>query len=62
MVTFPFFCPVCLKDADATADPVDILFGGGEVAITCTECKTVFKAEVVDGALTPGKVVSSEPE
>lgn len=46
MVTFPFFCPHCQQQADATADPVDLLFGGGELVVTCTVCETQFRAEL----------------
>lgn len=46
MVTFPFYCPVCQGMVDATADPVDLLFGGGQVDITCNSCERVFRADL----------------
>lgn len=61
LITFPFFCPVCLQDADATADPVDILFGGGELTLKCESCSTVFNAVIKDdGEMVPGDTIGQE--
>jgi hypothetical protein len=48
MVVFPFFCPSCQKMADATADPVSLLFGvsDGQIELTCEDCETTFKANL----------------
>lgn len=50
MITFDFYCPACGRPANATADPVDLLFAGmgkAELFITCMACDTRFKADVV---------------
>lgn len=59
LVTFPFFCPACLQDADATADPVDILFGGGELTIQCSNCETVFRAVLEEGGIITKEAISA---
>lgn len=59
MITFPFFCPACLQDADATADPVDILFGGGELTIKCSNCETNFRGVVTDEGIETKEAVSA---
>lgn len=59
MITFPFFCPACLQDADATADPVDILFGGGELQVSCLNCETAFRATLEDTGITIKEAISA---
>ena len=47
MITFPFFCPVCRQVANATADPVGLLFGGAvDLKVTCEQCEAVFRCEI----------------
>lgn len=61
MITFPFWCPACLQDVDATADPVELLFGGGELTVTCNTCSTVFRADVAepDEPITAKEAISA---
>lgn len=61
MITFSFFCPACLQEADATADPVDLLFGSrGTLAVTCTKCETIFNALVEGSEVKLGNVRESD--
>lgn len=59
MITFPFFCPACLRDADATADPIELLFGGGELTIKCSECETTFRGVVTDEGIETKEAISA---
>lgn len=64
MVTFPFFCPSCQKVANATADPVSLLFGAsdGQVEIRCEECETTFKATLKHNVQGPSLEIGDEVE
>ncbi len=47
MINFPFFCPACQTVADASADPVGLLFGGKpDLNLECTNCNAVFRVTV----------------
>jgi hypothetical protein len=62
MFTFPFFCPVCQKVADANADPVALLFGGAgeDFTVQCTDCETMFHALVKQAATGPEVTVKEQ--
>lgn len=51
LITFPFFCPECEQVADATADPVGLLFDAPAFTLTCTACNARFKADITYGAV-----------
>lgn len=51
MITFPFFCPACERVADASADPVGLLFAKPGFTVQCTECDARFNADIKFGAV-----------
>lgn len=46
MIIFPFYCPACEQVADAKADPVGLLFAAKGFTVQCSNCETIFKADI----------------